>query len=56
MALQTMRFVFVLVAGPAISRFVAARVPGPRAGAPLEPAEAVDETLEQVREDEGELD
>jgi len=52
MALQTVRFMFLLLAGPAISRFVAGRI------APLamvRPAPE-DETLAQVREDEGELD
>jgi uncharacterized protein len=53
MALQTIRFVFLLLAGPAISRFVAGRIePLPAAAAP--PWE--DETLAHVREDEGELD
>jgi uncharacterized protein len=59
MALQTMRFVFLLLAGPAISRFVAARIE-PRAEgvaghAAARPAPE-DETLAHVREDEGELD
>jgi len=52
MALQTIRFVFLLLAGPAISRFVAGRiVPLPAARPAL-----ADEILVQVREDEGELD
>lgn len=47
------RFVFLLLAGPAISRFVAGRIgPLPAAAQPA----AEDETLAQVREDEGELD
>lgn len=58
MALQTMRFVFLLLAGPAISRFVARRIePLPAAGAQVAARHASqDETLAQVREDEGELD
>lgn len=59
MALQTVRFVFVLLAGPAISRFVAARIePGAEAVAGHAAARPApeDETLAHVREDEGELD
>ena len=59
MALQTIRFVFLLVAGPAISRFVAARIAPPLAvgaGQGRAPPAFEDETLAQVREDEGELD
>lgn len=58
MALQTVRFVFVLLAGPAVSRFVAARL-APRAARTADrraPAARADATLAQVREDEGELD
>jgi membrane AbrB-like protein len=54
MALQTIRFVFLLLAGPAISRFVAGRI-APRPLAVAHPA-LEDETLVHVREDEGELD
>jgi len=56
MALQTIRFLFLLLAGPAISRFVAARIePLPAPAVAARPMSA-DETLAQVREDEGELD
>lgn len=56
MALQTIRFVFLLIAGPAISRFVAARIE-PRAAAAVRPRDGrTDQTLAHVREDEGELD
>jgi len=58
MALQTVRFVFVLLAGPAVSRFVAARL-APRAARTADeraPAARADPTLAHVREDEGELD
>jgi uncharacterized protein len=54
MALQTIRFVFLLLAGPAISRYVAGRVE-PLPAAAARPA-LEDETLTHVREDEGELD
>ncbi len=59
MTLQTMRFVFLLLAGPAISRFVARRIAPPVAAAagPIAARAAPeDETLAHVREDEGELD
>lgn len=59
MTLQTMRFVFLLLAGPAISRFVARRIAPPVAAAAGHIAARSapqDETLAQVREDEGELD
>jgi len=52
MALQTIRFLFLLLAGPAISRFVAGRIEPLPAARPA----PEDETLAQVREDEGELD
>lgn len=56
MALQTVRFVFVLLAGPAVSRFVAARLtPRTAATAVHAPAARDSATLAQVREDEGEL-
>jgi uncharacterized protein len=57
MALQTIRFVFLLLAGPAISRFVAARmVPRAARVTPRPPLARPDQTLAHVREDEGELD
>jgi membrane AbrB-like protein len=58
MALQTVRFLFVLLAGPAVSRLVAARLE-PRAARTAQaraPAARMDATLAQVREGEGELD
>jgi membrane AbrB-like protein len=59
MALQTIRFLFLLLLGPAISRFVAARIeplPAAAAGSIAARPAPEDETLAQVREDEGELD
>jgi uncharacterized protein len=60
MALQTIRFVLVLMVGPAISRLVARqlqpRQPAAAAAPTAAPAPAKDETLAQVREHEGELD
>ena len=58
MALQTVRFLFVLLAGPAVSRFVAARLKpaAARTAAARVTAARGDATLAQVREDEGELD
>ncbi len=57
MALQIIRFLFLLIAGPAIARLVAARL-APRTAAAAAPPQAgrTDETLAHVREDEGELD
>jgi len=55
MALQTIRFVFLLIAGPAISRFVASRI-APRSGVSGSPHGRTAATLAHVREDEGELD
>ncbi len=52
-ALQMVRFVVVLLAGPSISRFVANRI-GPEQVPERPPA--VDETLARIREDEGDLD
>jgi uncharacterized protein len=53
MALQTMRFLAVLLVGPALSRFVARHLPA----AARDIAEiAKPELLSHVREDEGELD
>jgi uncharacterized protein len=57
MALQTVRFLFVLLAGPAVSRFVAARLePGAVHDAAHALGAQADATLAHVREDEGELD
>jgi len=58
MALQTIRFVLVLLAGPAISQFIATRIEPARAPRVLPAAGAPsrDETLRHVKEDEGELD
>jgi uncharacterized protein len=53
MALQTMRFLMVLILGPPVSRFVARHLPSAAAASP----EATrPELLKHVKEDEGELD
>jgi membrane AbrB-like protein len=53
MALQTMRFLMVLILGPAVSRFVARHIPlGPGSS----PHGVRPELLNHVKEDEGELD
>jgi hypothetical protein len=60
MALQTLRFLFVLVAGPSLARFVVTRfvtpqkAPEPPSGAPLPPE--IRQVEEGVRADEEELD
>jgi membrane AbrB-like protein len=65
MALQTIRFGFLLIAGPAISRFVARRIgPGEPGESGVDRAAAqsasqlarADDPLTRVREGEGELD
>lgn len=54
MAMQTMRFLMVLILGPAVSRFVARHIP---ASVPsLAPQSVGPQLLVQVKEDEGELD
>ena len=55
MALQTMRFMGVLVAGPVISRFLADRMAAAAPPVPQIPP-SPDPLLERVREDEDELD
>jgi membrane AbrB-like protein len=54
MAMQTMRFLMVLVLGPAVSRFVARHIPASPDALP--PEEARPQLLSQVKEGEGELD
>lgn len=52
MALQTVRFLAVLILGPAVSRFVARHIPATVSA----PHGAQAGLIDQVREDEGELD
>jgi membrane AbrB-like protein len=54
MAMQTMRFMLVLILGPPVSRFVARHIPAPPDR--LAPDEVKPQLLNQLREDEGELD
>ena len=55
MALQTIRFLVVLLAGPLLSRFLADRM-GPAPPRRLEKSLGPDPLLERIREDEDELD
>jgi membrane AbrB-like protein len=61
MALQMVRFLILLIVGPVISRFVAGQIPsefsaGPEAAVPASSRAEIKETLQHVKEDQGELD
>ena len=56
MALQMVRFLFLLALGPVISRFVARQIQPESATTSKGASDALQETLERVKEDEGELD